>query len=55
MAVSAKVASAYVDLVARTAAFKAALQDATNDTKKFSAETRAQMNEAKASMALLGE
>lgn len=55
MAVSARVASAYVDLVARTAAFKAALQDATNETKKFSAETRAQMNEAKASMALLGE
>jgi hypothetical protein len=55
MAVSAKVASAYVDLVARTAAFKAALQDATNETKKFSAQTRAEMNEAKASMALLGE
>lgn len=55
MAVNAKVASAYVDLVARTAAFKAALEDATNTTKKFAAETRAQMNEAKGSIALLGE
>lgn len=55
MAVNAKVASAYVDLVARTAAFKAALEDATNSTKKFAAETRAQMTEAKGSIALLGE
>ena len=54
MAVNAKVASAYVDLVARTAAFKAALEDATNSTKKFAAETRAQMTEAKGSIALLG-
>lgn len=55
MAVNAKVAEIYVDLVARTAAFKAALDDATATAKKFSAQTRAEMNEAKASIALLGE
>jgi len=55
MAVNAKVASAYIDLVARTEAFKKAMDDATGMMRKFSSETRAQMAESKASIAMLGE
>ena len=55
MAVSAKVATAYIDLVARTESFKAAINEATAQTKKASAEMRASMAEAKGSIALLGE
>ena len=55
MANQAKVASIYVDLVARTAAFKAAMGDATAETKKFAAEMRAQSKEAQGGIALLGD
>jgi hypothetical protein len=55
MAVSAKVASAYVDLVARTEAFEKALGDAASSTRKFKAIVQAEMKEAKGSIALLGE
>jgi hypothetical protein len=55
MAVSAKVASAYIDLVARTEAFQKAMNDATGMMRKFSAETKAQMAEARGAIMLLGE
>jgi len=55
MAVSAKVASAYIDLVARTEAFEKALGQATLETRKFRGTVQAEMREAKGSMMLLGE
>ena len=55
MAVNAKVASAYVDLVARTAQFEQALDSAKASARKFSREAAAEMHEAKGSIVLLGE
>jgi hypothetical protein len=55
MAVSAKVASAYVDLVARTTAFEKALDDARAHVRSFNQQAAAEMREAKGSVTLLGE
>jgi hypothetical protein len=55
MANQQKVAEILVELKANMAQFKAAMGEATAITKQFSAQTRAEMGEAKASMALLGE
>ena len=55
MAASAKVASAYIDLVARTEAFERALDDAKTHVRKFNSELRAEMREGKGAIALLGE
>jgi hypothetical protein len=55
MTVSAKVASAYIDLVARTEAFEKALGEASSQTRKFKSIVQTEMREAKGSMALLGE
>jgi hypothetical protein len=55
MAVNAKVASAYVDLVARTEAFEKALGEASGYVRRFNQEARANMHEARGSIALLGE
>ncbi len=55
MPVNAKVASAYVDLVARTAQFEKALDDAKGAAQRFSREAAAEMHEARGSIALLGE
>jgi hypothetical protein len=55
MPVSAKVASAYVDLVARTTAFEKALNDAQTHVRNFNRAAAAEMREAKGSVALLGE
>jgi len=55
MASAAKVATAYIDLVARTEAFEKAIDNATRVTRKFSAQMRAEMMESKAAIAMLGE
>lgn len=55
MANQAKVAAIYAELQLSTAKFKAALGEATNETRRFSAETRKSSEEARASIALLGE
>jgi len=55
MAITAKVATAYVDLVMRTEAFEKATGDARAITRKFGAEMKAETREARGSMALLGE
>ena len=55
MAVSAKVAEAYIDLVARTETFKKALNEADALVKQTASKMRADMAEAKGSIALLGE
>jgi hypothetical protein len=55
MAVNAKVASAYVDLVARTEAFEKSLDEAKGSVGRFKSTIRAEMHEAKGSIALLGE
>jgi Lambda phage tail tape-measure protein (Tape_meas_lam_C) len=55
MAVSAKVATAYVELVAQTASFKKAMGEAQGLVRETSAKMRADMTEAKGSIALLGE
>jgi hypothetical protein len=55
MTVNAKVASAYVDLVARTEAFHKALGDATAATKKWSAEMREEAEKSRESIRLLSE
>lgn len=55
MASQAKVAAIYAELQLSTAKFKAALGEATNETRRFSAETRKSSEEARASIALLGE
>jgi hypothetical protein len=52
---TAKVATAYIDLQMQTAAFKAAIGEATAETRKFSRQMKAEMAEAKGSIALLGE
>jgi hypothetical protein len=55
MATSAKVAEAYVDLQLRTAAFKAAIADATNETRKFSTQLKAEMESSRLSIRLLSQ
>src|SRR5674476_196900 len=55
MAVNAEVASAYVDLVARTESFQRALADANQYTRKFSKQAQTDMHEARGSIMLLGE
>jgi hypothetical protein len=55
MAVSAKVATAYIELVAQTETFKKACNDAGILVKQTAAKMRADMGEAKGSIALLGE
>jgi len=55
MASQAKVAEIYVELQAKTAQFKAALGEATNEAKKFSSEMRAQTHEARGALMLLGD
>ena len=51
----AKVAELYAQLTLETAQFKKALGEATSETQRFSKQMRAEMNEAKASIALVGE
>jgi Lambda phage tail tape-measure protein (Tape_meas_lam_C) len=51
----AKVAEVYAELVLSTAKFKAAMQDATAETKKFSAQMRAQMRDAQGSVRIVSE
>ncbi len=55
MAVNAKVASAYVDLVARTEAFKKAMDDATSYAKKWSQSMREESEKSRAGLAMLSE
>lgn len=55
MTVNAKVASAYVDLVARTEAFHKALNDAKNATREWSAQMREESQKSRESMRLLSE
>jgi len=55
MAVNAKVASAYVDLVARTEAFEKSLDDAKGAVGRFKSTLHSEMKEARGSIALLGE
>ena len=55
MANQAKVAAIYAELQLQTAKFKAALDEATGEMRRFSQNTRAQMQEANGSVALLGE
>jgi hypothetical protein len=55
MPVNAKVASAYVDFVARMTEFHKALQDANVEVKNFARQTRQSSEEARASIALLGD
>lgn len=52
---SQKVASAYIDLQLQTAAFKAAINEATGEMKKFSAQTREEMAKSRESVKLLSE
>lgn len=52
---SQKVASAYVDLQLQTAAFKAAIGEASNEMRKFSAEMREESAKSKESVKLLSE
>ncbi len=51
----AKVAAIYAELQLSTAKFKAALQDATSETRKFSAQMRSQMRDAQGSVRLVSE
>jgi Lambda phage tail tape-measure protein (Tape_meas_lam_C) len=55
MAVSAKVATAYIEFVAQTETFKKATSEAGRLVKETSGRMRADMAEAKGSIALLGE
>jgi hypothetical protein len=55
MASSQKVAQIYSELVLQTAQFKAALGDAGTATRQWSAQMRHETEEAKGSIALLGE
>src|SRR5580692_994350 len=50
-----KVSEIYADLVLNTAKFKAAMNDANAETKKWAANTRAEAAEAKGAIALLGD
>ena len=51
----ARVAQIYAELQLSTAKFKAALGEATNESRRFSSEMRKSTEEAKGSIALLGE
>jgi hypothetical protein len=55
MANQAKVAQIYAELRLSTAKFKAALGEATNETRKLSSEVRRNSEEARGAIALLGE
>lgn len=55
MANSQKVAELYAQLTLQTAGFKAALGEATGEMRKFSQQTKREMEEAKGSIALLGD
>src|SRR5215472_5387046 len=55
MPASAKVATAYVDLVAHTEAFEKAIGNAKKSIREFNAEAKAQLHEAKDSVNLLGD
>jgi hypothetical protein len=55
MPVSAKVAEAYVVFKAQTAEFRAALNDANVQTKRFASNTRQSMQESQGAVRLLGE
>lgn len=55
MSNSRQVAAIYTELQLKTAQFKVALNEATGEMRKFSAQTRAEMQEAKGGMALLSE
>lgn len=55
MANQAKVAQIYAELQLSTAKFKAAIGEATNESRRFSAEMRKSSEEARGSIALLGE
>ena len=55
MAVNAKVASAYVDLVARTAAFKAAMDEAGMQARAFGNQMRAETQKSREAVRLLSE
>jgi len=55
LANQAKVAAIYAELQLSTAKFKAALGEATNESRRFSQEMRKSTEEAKGSIALLGE
>jgi hypothetical protein len=55
MANQQKVAEIYASLVLQTAELKAGLNEANSEIKRFTAQTRAEMNEAKGAMALLGD
>lgn len=50
-----KVSEIYVDLVARTAKFKAALHEAESESKRFGKEMKAHTEEANGSLELLGD
>lgn len=55
MANQAKVAAIYAELQLQTAKFKLALNEATGEMRKFSAETRNQAREANGALATVGE
>lgn len=50
-----QVALIYAELQLKTAQFKAALGEATAETRRFSAQMKAEMHESKAAIALVGE
>jgi hypothetical protein len=55
MTVNAKIASAYVDLVARTESFERALNEAKVEARKWSQEMREESHKSREAIAMLGE